>query len=346
MFRRRKNGKPTGPWYFRHPVTGDRVSSKTTDKARAAQLLRDLENEAFDRKNGRYVPKWEEVAEKWLALNQTLSGIRSQQNYHDFWLERLRGMKLTEITDDVVHREIMAGRPVSLKERLPANSTANLYVMYVRKIIRFAGVSRPQFVKYPEPKTSRRWLRPEEWHAFVDELPEDLAQLCTFALATGLRINNVMNFRWAWLHDDKAFLPAAVTKTSEEYGIPLNKSATAIVRDLRAQTVRSPTHVFIHMGKPWAYRTLNKAIKRACKRAEIADISPHVLRHTFASWLTQQGVSDAIRRRLGCWQLGGGADTAYLHFDVEWLRPFAEKLDPLLTGGKHGEEDATLLQLR
>lgn len=337
MYRRRdKRGKPVGPWYFRHPVTGLKVSSNTTDKKRAEQLERDLHNQAHDRANGRYVQKWEEAATRWMELNQHLSNYRSQKEYHAFWLPHLTGMVLSAIDAQYVHSVILKERTgryaVSLKERTSANSTANLYVGFVSKIIRFGSVTPPKLYVYPASKKSKPWLRPEDWPRLHEAMGKELRWVITYGLASGLRIQNLIDFEWTWLHaaDTRTFLPMEVTKTDEPYGIPNNATAQAVFADIRRQPVRHATHVFTFMGQPWEYRTLLKALKRACTRAGVPELTPHGLRHTFRSWLAQEGVSDSVARRLGCWQLGGGADKAYLHFDVERLRRFSEVLDPLL----------------
>jgi hypothetical protein len=76
-----------------------------------------------------------------MELNQSLARYRIQGYYRDFWAEHLNGMKLTEIDEDYVHRVIMKHPSVSLKERVPANSTANNHVDLVRKILRFGRVT-------------------------------------------------------------------------------------------------------------------------------------------------------------------------------------------------------------
>lgn len=340
MFRRRKKGKAVGPWYYRHPVTGLKVSSKTTDLKLAKQRLRDLENDAEDRSRGRYVEKWEEASGRWMELNQHLTSYDGQEDYRAFWDKHLTGMKLNAIDEEVVHQIISRFRPVSMKERRPQNATANNYVRYVAKIQRFGKVTVPDYYVYPAPKQGKGALRPEQWATWRDSMPADLRLLVTHTLSTGLRIQNVIRFEWDWLHGDRAYLPATVTKTDQAYGVPLNRSASSVIAEVKSQVVRHPKHVFTHRGKSWKYATVLEAIKRTSKAALGFQVTPHWLRHTFRSWLAQEGVSDSIARRLGCWQLGKGADSKYLHFDVEPLRKFAEVLDPLVSFSPHHPEKA------
>lgn len=331
MFRRGKI------YYYRDPATGLKVSSKTSDKARAAQMERDALSDWHDRKTGRYVEKWEETCGRWMELNQHLANYYAQEDYRDFWAPHLTGMKITEIEETLVHRLMMSERKgryaVNLKERVPANSTANNYVGFVSKMLRFGKVKAvPDFYRYPTVLQSKGALRPEQWAVWRDSMPADLRLLVTHTLATGFRIRNEIGFQWEWLHgqDDRAYLPATVTKTNQEYGVPFNRTASGVIAEIRRMPVCHHTHVFTHKGKTWKYATVLEAIKRTSKRALGFEVTPHWLRHTFRSWLAQEGVSDTVARRLGCWKLPQTADSKYLHFDVEPLRRFTTVLDPLL----------------
>jgi integrase len=344
MFRRKKNGRPQGNWYFRHPVSGERVSSETTDKARAMVLYRKLEEEAWDRKVGKHVEEWQVVAARWMELNPHLANRASQEAYYDFWMPHLEGLKLTLIDEGIVHEVIQRLRPINLKVPVPANSTANQYVNFVGKILRYGKVTPPRFHRYPPIKQGKGALRPEQWTTLRDSLPDDLRLVSVFALATGLRIGNVMGFQWEWVHGDRAYLPITVTKTQQPYGIPLNRSALAVLEEVKRQAVRHQTHVFTYRGQPWAYNTLLEALKRRSKASIDLTITPHWFRHTFRSWLAQAGVSDSVAQRLGCWKVGSGADATYLHFDVEPLRKFSEILDPLVSFSSQGERQDVVNQ--
>lgn len=331
MFKRRKNGKPTGPWYFWNPLTGRRESTGTGDRELAKAIVAKTEREAVERKAGIYVPTFIEQTNTWLELNQSLAGFANQEDYAGFWKKHLKTEKLADLTPELVHSIVKRERSVNLKVPTKKNNTANNYVTFVAKIIRSGGLPCPKFHVYPRLKVSKAWLRPEEWPVLAQEMNDDLRDISTFLIATGLREKNVIAFEWTWIHGANAYLPMELTKTSAPYGIPLNKTALAVIERRRSAPVRHQKYVFVNNGRPWVACTLLERVKQAAGRAELSGIGVHTFRHTFASWLTQSGVPDAIRRRLGCWKQPSGADAAYLHFDVEWLRSFAEKLDTHLT---------------
>ncbi len=117
----------------------------------------------------------------------------------------------------------------------------------------------------PEPKRRIRWLTREEAERLIAELPEHLAEMVRFSLATGLRKSNVTGLEWpqvdlqrrvAWIHPDQA-------KARKAIGIALNAEAMLV---LRRQTGKHERFVFTYQGKQ--VRQVNtKAWKRALERA-------------------------------------------------------------------------------
>lgn len=326
MYQRRnpKTGKREGHWYI--SISGVRSSSGTSDRAQAKALEHKLNAEAWGRRHGLIVPSWEQACLSWMDDNPAKAEKYEAKKFLAFWKPRLAGKRLDAITPKLVHSIVGQNFKVDLNNPVGANSTANSYVGMVSRVIRHASNLNPRLTLYPKPRGRERWLTPDEWYALT--MPPDLADLALFALATGLREGNVMGLQWAWVKGDWLEIPAHLTKTRKPYGIPLNQTAQAVIAGRRGP-VRHPDLVFLNAGKPWYRMALCRAFRSAVAASGIPEITFHGLRHTFASWLAQRGVSHAIRARLGCWATASIADH-YSHFDVESLRPFSELIDGIL----------------
>ncbi len=56
-------------------------------------------------------------------------------------------------------------------------------------------------------------------------------------------------------------------------------------------------------GGPWKqHRSIRTAFATACKRAKLSDVTPHVIRHTFASRLVMRGADLRTVQELGGWK--------------------------------------------
>lgn len=333
-------------------VRGGKKSLGTSSRAEAKALEEKWRHEAFERRNGLYVPTYLEAAQSWLDRNKHIDSYDMQLQVARWWERWFADRKVNEITADEVHQIMLnwhsfdkRKQPISETEKVKANATANRYIEFLAKIVRFACKTSPEFRKYPVSKGSDKWWTPEQWKAIVPHCSDDFRHIATMALATGLREENLMSFEWAWIHGDRAYLPATVTKTDKDYGIPLNHTAQAIIEERRKAGVRHAKYVFLRAGQQWYNLALLRDMERACKASGTPYITFHGLRHTFASWLAQRGVSDSIRKRLGCWTIGGDASSRYIHFDVESLRPYSYMLDPILLsdGAVLGQSDAKVL---
>ena len=154
-------------------------------------------------------------------------------------------------------------------------------------------------------------------------MPEHLADLAAFSLATGLRAANATGLQWtqvdltrrvAWIHPDQA-------KARKAIPVPLNAEAVLI---LRKWSGRHPTHVFSFRGKP-IIQVSTKAWYAALARAGISEFRWHDLRHTWASWHVQNGTPLFALQELGGWE-SPEMVRRYAHLAAEHLAPYADRL--------------------
>jgi len=187
-----------------------------------------------------------------------------------------------------------------------------------------------------EPTRRIRFLTRDEAQRLLAALPEHLADMAAFSLATGLRASNVTGLQWsqvdvarrlAWIHPDQA-------KARKAIPVPLNAEAVALISK---QVGKHLTHVFSYRGRPIT-QVSTKAWYAALERAGIGDFRWHDLRHTWASWHVQNGTPLFALQELGGW-----ASTEmvrrYAHLAADHLAPYAERLGALRT--VEAESDGT-----
>ena len=121
--------------------------------------------------------------------------------------------------------------------------------------------------------------------------------------ATGLRVSELVNLK----HDDVDLLAGLVRchgKGNKERRVPLGKSAIHWLQQYKAVNAgygkQSSPYVFLHRGRPFTRQLAWSMIKQHAEKAGIKNVSPHTLRHSFATHLLQHGAdSRSVQALLG-----------------------------------------------
>ena len=171
------------------------------------------------------------------------------------------------------------------------------------------------------------------------EVPETPPSLCDqavleLAYASGLRLAELRNLRLEQLHLEAGFINV-IGKGNKERVVPVGRKAVeALNRYIEAGrpklvTPRSPANVFLtKRGTPFASVTLWLHIKRRVRRAGVArNVTPHMLRHSFATHLLEHGADlRMIQELLGHANIS--TTEVYTHVTGSRLREVHRKFHP------------------
>lgn len=313
--------------------SGERIrcAAGTADKTQAQELHDKLKAESWRvvKLGERPRRTWDEAAYKWLMETQHKKS-HQQDVAQVRWLQQFfRGKFLDELSRDVIAK---VGE-LKLSKTTPA--TSNRLLALIRSIMRRAAldwewIDKPPLIKlYREPKRRVRYLTAEQAQTLLQELPDHLADMVRFSLATGLRRANVTKMEWsqvdiarhvAWIHGDQA-------KAGKPIHITLNATALDV---LTKQIGKHSRWVFTYRGKPITQVT-TKAWYRALERAGIENFRWHDLRHTWASWLTQKGVPLNVIQEMGAWE-SSEMVRRYAHLAPEQFAQHSKVIDDVLNG--------------
>ena len=169
-----------------------------------------------------------------------------------------------------------------------------------------------------------RLLTVPEFERLLRELPEHLADMAVFAVATGLRAANVKGLQWhaADIALRHAWVPGRQHKNGAPHSVPLNEMALSVVRK---QIGKHHAYVFTYKGQPIG--PLNtKSWFAALLRAGIETFKWHDLRDTFATWHRQAGTPTHEVQRLGGWKTGAMVER-HAHVAPDALQGAASRLD-------------------
>jgi len=192
----------------------------------------------------------------------------------------------------------------------------------------------------------RRWKRlpkaltnSEIEQLLEPETPATPSTLCDqavleLAYAAGLRLAELRGVRLEQLHLEAGFV-TVIGKGNKERVVPVGHTAIdALKRYLdsgRPKLVRAktPANVFLnHAGRPFAATTLWGRIKRRALRGKIErNVTPHMIRHSFATHLLENGADlRIIQELLGHANLS--ATEVYTHVGASRLREIHRQFHP------------------
>jgi integrase/recombinase XerD len=192
----------------------------------------------------------------------------------------------------------------------------------------------------------RRWKRlpksltgAEIERLLTPETPESPPTLCDqaaleLAYASGLRLAELRNVRLEQLHLEAGFVNV-IGKGNKERVVPLGRKAVAALERYlssgRPKLVkpRSPANVFLtKRGTPFAAVTLWLRLKQRARRAGIErNVTPHMLRHSFATHLLEHGADlRVIQELLGHASIS--TTEVYTHVAGQRLREVHQKYHP------------------
>jgi integrase/recombinase XerD len=230
-----------------------------------------------------------------------------------------KAVELNHLMAFLQHERVraLANEPKESPRRLSSESVY-LEIAALRAFYRFAEYEKLLPVNLAENLSlPRRWQRlpkaltsQEIEKLLTPETPESPSRLCDqavleLAYASGLRLAELRQARLEQLHLEAGFVNV-IGKGNKERVVPLGRKAIAALLHYleagRPQLVscRSPANVFLTArGTPFAPVTLWLRIKQRVRRAGIErNVTPHMLRHSFATHLLEHGADLRVIQEL------------------------------------------------
>lgn len=327
--------KDSAHWWIRFTAPSGREirrSAGTTDKRQAQEYEDSLKSKLWRVANLGEKPRrtWQEAVLRFVGEQEGQPSLPVQKMHLRSLDKWLRGRYLDEIGRDVLDNVAKARKAEGVSA-----ATVNRMLEVARSVLRRAvreweWIDKAPAVRMlPVGKKRIRWLTRDEAQRLIAKLPEHLADMAVFTLASGPRERNVAGLEWsqvdlvrrvAWIHPDQS-------KTKKAYAIPLNSDAVAVIRK---NLGKHSTHVFTYRGKP-VKRCNNHGWRTALRKAGIEDFRWHDLRHTWASWHVQSGTPLHVLQELGGWATYKMV-LVYAHLSADHLSEHAENISSTLSG--------------
>ena len=234
---------------------------------------------------------------------KTIQGYISDLGSFARWFYQSNGEKLTDKnltpTDVREYRQWLVGREA-------APSTINRHLATLRIFAQWSGIAIT--VKgVEEQRLAPRWLDRKEQAALVRETEKAINAARTEAakiqglrdrsvivllLNSGLRISELcdLSINDVELSERKGRLIVRQGKGGKKREIPLNATALEALKNWTKVRTKSDAIFVGKRGDRLSPSGVYRRLAELARRANIKDVSPHILRHTFAKNLVDAGV--------------------------------------------------------
>lgn len=271
----------------------ERVSLRTADLGEAKRRLKDWTATPVGETVGELVASYLEDKDKTAIRAVDLRGSWKQA---EATFGHLRPDQITrDICRQYRDQRYAAGRkPNTVRKELEV----------VRAALNFHKKGGSAVFELPAPPPPKeRYLSRDEAKRLLRgarQFPH-IRAFIALSLATGARQSAVLELTWDRVDFDRRRISLALGDAEDEQRkrratVPMNRRAYRYLRVLQAAATCN------HVIEWGGHRVLSikKGFRAACERAGLSGITPHILRHTAASWMAESGVDMfRISRYLG-----------------------------------------------
>ncbi|HXJ59191.1 MAG TPA: tyrosine-type recombinase/integrase [Verrucomicrobiae bacterium] len=300
----RRKGSPN--WWISISVAGrkTRRTTGTSDRGEAQEFERRERDRLYrvHKLGDTGFVRWSEAAARWLAEVPPKSKAK-ELAILNWFKEHLEHEPLRAIDKDV----IQTLRELSLAEGR-SRQTVDRHMANLRAVLRRSATewgyldAAPHVPMYNVRAVDFKWLNHAQFDALLAELPPHLKLAARFAVLTGLRMRSMLALTWdrVDLAHSRFWIPGAQMKGKAAHGMPISRKVAKLLRECKTANPKGD-HVFQYEGSP--YDDCNTAaFKKAVERSGVGPLRWHDLRHTFASWAVQSGVTLQELMQLGGWK--------------------------------------------
>ncbi len=320
-------------WYEDDDGRSRKVSTKARYKSDALKFLRTFDERREEIRRLRiYLSGFTEDAVRYAEITLTPATAKlyrhSLRNFKEVFGDVLISRLTPRHFDLYKSERLQKVSPVSVNVELRTIRSA------LNIALRWQLIERNPFLGLPlarVPMETPPYFTKSDFQGLLNSIKEPwFRDVVVFTVVTGLRRAEVINLKWVdvdferrviLIHSHEGFR----TKGGKSRFVPLNKIALQVVVNRRQECLTD--YVFEVEGRRLSGYWLSHKLKKYIRQLNLQEnLNYHALRHTFASWLVQDGVSIyEVQKLLGHSDVS--TTQIYSHLQPETLHRTVERLD-------------------
>ncbi|MFM0614534.1 site-specific integrase [Paraburkholderia nemoris] len=240
------------------------------------------------------IPTLRELLQQWIETHRPIVSASHIKGMDELLRLHLYGLGALRI-DRITTADIEDSRNQHLQAHAPA--TANHWVRRLRLAFKWA-VRRKVIPEVPwalkeikiqsRPRAILPAAKASQWLAAVDAQGRTaIARAIRLMIGLGLRENETRTARWEWIDWERQTYTPGKTKGREAVPVPMHGWLVDYLRPLREPAGPIVVNKY---GNEYSAGFTSRTIKAANAATGIEGITPHRLRGTFATMLSEAGV--------------------------------------------------------
>jgi integrase len=286
-------------WHYRFQVGGARVQRSTRMRnRRLAEKKAEQEYEAavVRANGGQPVPTLEQLIEVWIVVHRPVASAAHIRSVDTF--RRLHMYDLgSKAIDSITTADVELARNLHLQDHKPASANHWLRIL---KLLTMWAVKRGTLAAAPwrvsmlkvqkRPRATLALDVARAWFDAVDDAAKRTPAVATavrMMFGLGLRESECASARWEWVDWQRATYTPGITKGREAEPVPM---PAWLVEHLEPLRQAQGLIVVREDGKEFQSGFARQVMRKANSSCSLKGITPHRLRGTFATLLSEAGV--------------------------------------------------------
>jgi integrase len=287
-------------WYDDESGRRQKISTKSTSKREANRFMQEFIKKGREPKLRPPNIQIAKFQKEFLAYSAGIHASHTQRLFATALreLNRIIGEKTLR---SVSIRDVE--RFLSVKKSESSDVTARTYLVTLasafQTAVRWKYIQTNPFHQVEKPKLPEKtpvYLSKDEFRQLFSSIAEeDLRILFLVAVSTGIRLGEILNLEWSDIDFSKKVIHVRnrgefTTKSKRNRIIPMTEQVYKLLSDWKK---KASSEIVFHDGGRRKRRDLvSRKFKEYITKLGLNDcLHFHSLRHTFASWLVQDGVS-------------------------------------------------------
>jgi integrase len=275
------------------------ISTKANLKSEALKFLSGFKDELAKRKAQKTVPiNLKDFANEFRSHSALVHSYKTGKDYQSVFNKLLKtfgNIPLTELTENKLSDYLKARNQISVytsaKDLRYFRSAFNYAIN--QKYLLVNPCSKIKTIKAPERQPL--FISAKDYETLLAVIDDKLIKdIVIFAINTGLRLMEILTLEWNQINfkDRYVILDNVnhITKSKRIRSVPLNINALQVLTERERET--KGNFVFSNNEEILKGDFVSKKFKKYIIKANLnPKLKFHSLRHSFASWLVQKGIS-------------------------------------------------------